>query len=321
MEKTLFYVGERPCAVWDPEIRKKNLDLLKHFDTHYFDYIADIHSAEVEAEHIQQAATALRTTYGLALETLFSLLGATLQAPKCVFGWLYQYKEGDLRLVIKGIRGIEKLHTAFRGKLTWKSLAEVIHRNLVLPDKSKEAETKARFATFWEYSATEYLDFGLRSEFNSMKHGLRIQPGGFRMAIGRQEKPNVPAPPERMQGMGGSKFGATMLTLERIGKSRLDYRVREYSRNWDLASLVGRIRIISMSIHNIISCLLILNGEEPRNFQFFWPEDIADFDRVWESNCGINACSIGSCISEENICPTTADEVEKSYDFEDKDSA
>ena len=321
MEKTLFYVGERPCAIWDPEIRKKNLQLLKGFDTGYFEYLANIHSAELDSEHAQQAATALRTTYGLALETLFSLFGATLQAPKCVFGWLYQYKEEDLRLVIRGIRGTERLHTAFRGKLTWKSLAEVIHRNLVLPDKSKEAEIKARFATFWEYSATEYLDFGSRSEFNSMKHGLRIQPGGFRAAFGLQVKPGVPAPPERMQGMGGSKFGATMLALERIGKTRLDYRVRVYSRNWDLTSLVGRIRIISMSIHNVVSCVLILNGEEPKDFQFFWPEDIADFDRAWESNCGINACSIGFCLNEENICPTSADEVEKSYNFKDEDSA
>lgn len=321
MEKSLFYVGERPCAVWDPEIRKKNLELLKHFDTHYFEYMANIHSAEVDSEHTQQAATALRTSYGLALETLFSLLGATLQAPKCVFGWLYQYKEGDLRLVVQGISGTRKLRTRFRGQLTWKSLSNTIHRNLLLSDKVKEGEIKAGFATFWDYSATEYLDLGSRSEFNSMKHGLRFQPGGFRLAFGLQEKRDVPAPPNRMEGMGGSKFGATTLTLERIGKTRLDYRVREHSRNWDLGSLAGRIRLISMSIHNVVSCLLILNGQEPSKLQFFSPEDLADFDRAWESNCGTNACSIGSCITEENICLTTADEVEKSYNFKDKDSA
>lgn len=309
----MLFIGDQAHAIWDRDIQGKNLQLLKSFDTHYFEYLANIHSAEIDSEHAQQAATALRTSYGLALETFFSLLGAALQAPDCVFGWLCRYEQEDLRLVIQGIKGTKKLRTRFRGQLTWKSLSKVIHRNLVLPDKTKEAEIKARFATFWEYLASDYLDLGSRSEFNSIKHGLRIQPGGFRVAIGIQEKPDVPAPPERMQGMGGSKFGSTILILENIGKNKCDYRVREYSRNWDLTSLVGLIRIISMSINNVVSSLLIYNGQEPAKVQFFWPEDLTDFDRAWENECNLLACSSSAIIGEGDICPTKAEDVEKTY--------
>ena len=313
MSRVMFFVGDRPHAVWDPAIRGKNLQLLRSFDTRYFEYLADVHATQIETEHGQQAATALRVSYGLALETFISLLGATIQAPSCVFGWLDLYRERDLRLIVQGIKGTKKLHTRFRGQLTWQSLSKTVHRSLVLPDKTKETEIKVHFATFWEYLASDYLDFGSRSEFNSIKHGLRVQPGGFRAAFGLQVKPGVPAPPERMQGMGGSKFGSSIIILESIGKNKIDYRVREYSQNWDLDSLVGLIRIISMSINNVISFLLIINGQEPAKVQFFWPEDLRDFDRAWENKCNILACSYSAVFGEGDICPTKAEDVEKTY--------
>jgi len=321
MMRALFFVGDRPHAVWDPDIREKNLQILRHFDTHQFEYLADVHSAQIETEHAKQAATALRTSYGLALETFFSLLGAAIQAPDCVFGWLNRYREPDLDLILRGIMGSKRLCTRYKGRLTWESLSNTVHRNLVLPDKRLEAEIKSRFALFWEYLATDYLDLAQRSEFNSAKHGLRLQPGGFRAAVGLQEHRDVPAPLERMKGIGGSEFGATILALERIGKNKFDYRVRENSRNWDLASLVGRIRIISMSVNNVVSFLLILNGQDSAQVRFFWPENLADFDTVWEFECGLLASSMGVNINVNSICPTKAEEVEKSYVDVNKESA
>lgn len=321
MGRALFFVGDRPKAVWDPDIREKNLQFLRNFDAHQFEYLANVHSAQIETEHAKQAATALRTSYGLALETFFSLLGAAIQAPDCVFGWLNRYREPDLDLVVRGIMGSKKLCIRSKGQFTWESLSNAVHRNLVLPDKRLEAGIKSRFALFWEYLANDYLDLGQRAEFNSTKHGLRIQPGGFRVAIGIQEHPDVPTPPERMKWIGRSKFGATILTLEKIGEKGLDYRVRENSRNWDLASLVGRIRIISMSVNNVVSFLLILNGQDSTQVRFFWPENLADFDTVWEFDCGLLASSMGVNINENSICPTKAEEVEKSYVDVNKESA
>src|SRR4030042_3720148 len=202
MKRVIFFVGDRPHAAWDPDIQGKNLELLRSFDIRYFEYLADVHWAQMGAEDRQRAATALRITYGLALETFFSLLGAALQAPDCVFGWLYNYKDEDLRLIVQGIKGSKMLQTRFRGQIQWASLSSAVHRNLVLPDQSKEPEIKAGFASFWASLAADHLDPGLRSEFNSIKHGMRIQPGGFRMAVGLQEHPNVPAPPEPTQGIG-----------------------------------------------------------------------------------------------------------------------
>ncbi len=154
----MFLVGEKPYAVWDPNIYGKNITFLKNFDTKYFEYLANIHSSQIGSDIAQQAATALRTSYGLGLETLFSLLGAALQAPDCVFGWLYRYKESDLALVINSINGKEKLQTRLVGHLSWEALSDLIHRNLTLADKDAENEIKSRYAKCWEYLAENYLN-------------------------------------------------------------------------------------------------------------------------------------------------------------------
>jgi hypothetical protein len=189
----------------------------------------------------------------------------------------------------------------------------MVHHSLVIADKTIEHDIKNRFAKFWKYLAKDYLDVELRHEFNSTKHGLRLQPGGLHVAIGLQERPDVPAPPERMQSMGGSDFGSTVFNIEQIGKQKHDYRILEKSKNWDLSCLAGRIRMISMSIGNVISFLLIQNGQYPSQVRFVWPEDLEDFDKVWEPGFVLHGGTVGYCIQETDICPTKEEEVEKWY--------
>jgi len=112
MQKAVFYVGKKPYAVWDPDIREKNLRLLKCFDTSYFEVSANAQCRFFKTD-AQRAAIILRLLYGFALETLFSLLAATIQAPDCVFGWLDKYRQGDLELVVRAITNSESLHTRF----------------------------------------------------------------------------------------------------------------------------------------------------------------------------------------------------------------
>jgi len=316
MEKVLFYVGKKSYAVWARDIAGKNVQFLKNYDTRQYEYLANVHMFQVDMENAQQAATALRTAYGLAQEALFSIIGAALQAPKCVFGWLSRYRERDIELVIRGIEGSTKYPNLFRGALTWQSLSNEIHKGLVLPDKAKETEIKSRFAIFWDYVSAEFMDKKLRNEYNCAKHGLRLQPGGFRVGIGIQKHPNVPVPLDKLERTNKNDFGSTILNLEKISKRKesLDFYIREDSRNWDIVSLAGRLRIISMSIHNIVSFMLISNGQNPAKPQFYWPEDLAEFDLVWESDCEINSLSIDARVSEKNIHPTKATEVIKAYD-------
>ena len=309
-------MGSRPVAVWDKDIREKNLRFLKNFDSRQFEYQADVHLERIGTKDAQQSAIAIRTTYGLALETLLSLLGATLQAPGCIFGWLSKYKERHLGHIIRGIEGNEKIDVRFKGDLTWQTVSETIHRNLIIADKVLEKEIKTKFAIFWKYLAEEYLNYTLREEFNCAKHGLRIQPGGFRIGLGIQKEINVPVPLERLQWTNRHEFGSTVFTLEEIVEDSLDHRIIEKSHNWDIASLVSRIRLISKSINNIVTFLLIVNGEDPGRQRFFWPEDMKDFERVGESDCEITSISLNSPIKASDIAQTRDIDVKKSYSDE-----
>lgn len=313
MRSVKFFVGREPYAVWDLDIQEKNIRFLKGFDVGYFEYLAKVHSDQIVDGNAQHAAIAIRTSYGLALETFFSLVGATLQAPECVFGWLYKYKKGDLSLLINTIRGTEQLRTRFASRLSWDALSSLIHLNLVLSDKDREGQIKARYAKCWEYLAQNYQDPEIRTEFNSIKHGLRLQPGGFRAAFGLQEQPGVPAPPERMTSMGGSDYGSSILKLVRIGGLEHDYRILEDLKNWDLRCLIGRLRVISMSIGNVISFLLIQNGQNPTSSRFVWPEDLEDFDKIWEPHFRLSGSTFGLNIDVHKIAPTRSEDVEKNY--------
>lgn len=316
--KALLYVGTRPLGgIWDWHLRANNLRFLKSFDSHHFEYLARLHAQGLKSKRAtrrQQAATALRTSYGLGLETLFALLGAALQAPDCVFAWLDQYRIDDLSEVIGGISGRKPFRTVFRGALGWNSISAGIHSRLVLADKAQEEAIKEDFATLWSRLAADLVDPDARHDYNSVKHGLRIQPGGFRIAVGRQDEPDTPAPPERMRWLGaGSEYGSSVFSLERIGTLRLDYSVRMKSRNWDPLALAGRLRLISMSVNNIVSCLQIVNGEDPRTVRFIWPKNLEEFVTVWRAIDGPYASSMGATFDARQIEPTTLEEIEAAY--------
>jgi hypothetical protein len=69
---------------------------------------------------------------------------------------------------------------------------------------------------------------------SSPKHGLRTRPGGLTLAIGFEETPGIPAPPEKMHNLGGSKFGTSYFSREKVLESnRINFRPRRQSRNWD----------------------------------------------------------------------------------------
>jgi hypothetical protein len=73
-------------CLWAEDVKEKSLDYLNRIDPRYFEFLATTQIQMLEGDNQQYAAMALRTTYGHALETLFALLCATVQAPKCL--WL-----------------------------------------------------------------------------------------------------------------------------------------------------------------------------------------------------------------------------------------
>jgi len=152
----------------------------------------------------------------------------------------------------------------------------------VLDDKEKESSIKSSFAQLWARLAGQLLDQDFRQEYNSIKHGLRVRPGGFYLAFGAESTPGVPAPREARRLVGHSDYGSSFWTTEKIAEPKRHIQLRRHSRNWSPEDMANGMLLISFSLTNIISCLKILNGVDPQSVQFHWFNDEEVYTLPWE---------------------------------------
>ncbi len=307
MQYSRFATDTKPWCVWDWDLKEQTATFLQTFDATYFDYLANVHAERLEGVDARHAATAIRTTYCHAMETLFALLGAIVQAPDCVWGWIQKYRPEHLDQLVEKVSNRCDVHSKVRiEQLTWHSLAEITLRCLSIPDKDKERRTKDGFGRFWGRLAHDFLSDEIRVEYNSIKHGFRISSGGSWIAMGEEETPGVPCPPEKMRVVGGSEFGSTFFEPKDLCKHNL--RLVRRSVNWDPFILCGRIRLISMSLQNLVSFLQIGHGAEASTVQFRWPKELDDFDEVWRGP-SLQSSSFSKIIELKDIKPRSPEEI------------
>lgn len=311
--RAVMCVGNQHHAVWDEGGRERNDEFLKSIDHTYFEYLAATHARGLKSKQRQQAAVALRVTYGHALETFFALAAAAVQAPHCVYGWLDRYRAEDLRLVLNALDGGAEVPHVVRGPLSWDALSVLVHRNLILDSPARTDRLRSAFARFWRRAAAEFTDQAHGFAYNAAKHGLRLRAGGFRLAMGPVHKPGEPTRPERMHSLGGSEFGATILRLERLEPHKRDYRVVMDSQNWAPGRFVSRTRLLAMSINNVVSCLRIASGANPEAMRFFWPQRLRLFHTAWAPLLGVHTMRWPAAVSPNDIQPTTRDHVLAAY--------
>jgi hypothetical protein len=293
-----FIVGERPLCVWGLDIKSDALEFLDNLDATYFEYIANSHIQNITEDkpyekESQFAALAIRMAYSQALETLFALLCAAIQAPYCIHAWIDNYQSQELYTLVRKIHNWEPVETMLSVKrVTWQTISETIFESLVLEDKEKETEIKQDFENLWSRFASQFLDNNFSLEYNSIKHGLRVRPGGFYFAIGMEEKAGVAASKEKMQMLGKSDFGSYFLASKRISESNQHIEMRRYHRNWSPEDLFWGLHLISLSITNIKSALRIINGVPASDVKFTWAIDRNSYQEPWNRATQIGVTSV-----------------------------
>jgi hypothetical protein len=263
---------------------------------------------------LQYAAVKLRTSYSHALETLFSLLIATIQSPTCPYAWVRLYSPWQLRDIVNRINQFNEFPNYWNEKLiTWEWLSSIVHRNLVLSDKEKNSEIVKKFGFFWQRLARELINDDFTHEYNSIKHGFRIKPGGFSFAFGKQDSRGVKAKPENMHLLGRSEFGSSFLSYKEIGEK--NYQFFRKFRNWNPEAMLCSLRLISFSISNVVSNLMILGGKNPENIKFTWPTHLESFDKPSELDMkvGVKSMTIENSLPDELIQHFTVDEMKERY--------
>jgi hypothetical protein len=310
--------GSRPCCFWGPALHRENSLFLESLDPQYFRFVALSHAEQLDESADQQleradrlrAAIALRNAHGQAVETLLALLGAVAQAPKFPLGWLLRYQVADLHEVIEAIdRGRPFLTLLKKTPVTWKTLSELIHAN-VPESVRRERNIMERFAQLWGRLARQFLAEDFRGEFNSIKHGLRVTPGGFSVAVGVESTPGEQPPPERMRSLGGCEFGSSFFTLSKIdGDEKHHFTLAHVSRNWRPEALTIDLNLVAQSIANVISFLRIVSGADPTTVRFEWPSDDEIFDRHREFLVSVETMKTGPRLQLADIKPVGRKEI------------
>jgi hypothetical protein len=318
----LFVVGERPFCIWGTEIRSLALEFLDSLDASYFEYIANTHLQHVSEEQPREkesqfAALTIRTAYSQALETLFALLCAAIQAPQCVHAWIDNYQSRELYGLVRLIHTRQPVVSLLSAPSpTWNAIAEAVFESLVLEDKERESAIKKGFGNLWSRFASQFLDEGLSEEYNSIKHGLRVRPGGFSIAIGSEDQPSVSPPNKKMQIIGKSEFGSSYLASQKIGDTTHHLQMKRHYRNWSPEALCWSLHLVSLSIANIKAALRILNGIPATKVNFQWPTDSEAFQEPWKRSDQTGITSMSGFQVEmrpDFIDPFSKDEVLARY--------
>jgi len=127
MDNAIFVVNQEPYCIWEISVQERNKEFLDGLDTDFFDYIVDLN---LNAADKQRASMALRSTLHHAMETMFSLLGAYIQAPDCAYAWIAKCSNLELREFVGSISRYDKdLFTKLLiDKVSWGEVSKSVFR-------------------------------------------------------------------------------------------------------------------------------------------------------------------------------------------------
>lgn len=311
MDSSIFVVNQEPYCIWEIDVQERNKEFLDGIDIDFFDYVVELH---LNSDDEKRASIALRSTLHHAMETMFSLLGAYIQAPDCAYAWIAKCSNRELRDFIGSIGNYKNdLFTKLLiERVSWEEISKSVFRGY-LPGTEKNEKTAELYARLWSRLAREFLDQSHIDEYNSIKHGFRIRSGGFSLAVGVEHEYGIPPPSEEMRALGGSEHGTTYFKLEPIGgsKGNRSLRSRRHSLNWRVEKTALLIQLVSMSITNVTSALKIANGAEGGTCKFLRPIEDEDFEKPWSFSTGVIRFDMDFVIPENEVVSTTRSELLK----------
>lgn len=295
LERAIIMVNQTPLCIWDHENTiEKNLQFLDNIDHLYFEFLARTLYQKLQTKkNNQRAAIAIRSAFSHGLETLFSLLGAFIQAPHCVQGWVLHCKNSDLYDLIDRINTYKKVPCIFKDDvLDWTKISQYVFRSLSLENEARKKEIVNGFSSFWCGCANDFTNETFTKEYNSIKHGFRVRSGGFSVQIGRKEVNGGETSQQTMQLLGSSNYGSTFYGLKKINNAINHFSWIRYARNWDPEDMIWALNLITLSIANVITAIKILNGVDPKDIKYVYPSDSKIFQKPIENTKTLGVTSM-----------------------------
>jgi hypothetical protein len=321
LHSLVFKVLDEPYCVWEEDVLGTNRRFLRGLDPDYFAYLTHIHCAATDRKH---ASVALRISSHHGLETLFSLVGAFLQAPDCVYAWVGKCSTGALRDLVRRVTA--KDSTLFRklkvDEVSWNSVATAVFRTLE-PGTEIQRAAIQQFTALWQGLAAEFSESLHIEEYNSLKHGFRVGNGGFALSIGPAAEGGEFPPDNEFQLVGRSDFGTSFVLIKPTTNNKGDraLKVSTVHVNWSFERLVRLNEAIFWSLKNITTALRAANGVDPGTPAFIVPGTTDHFDGVWRNDSGLLNMRQDSIVPAEDRFARTKSQLQRMIDAAPSDSS
>ncbi len=284
---TIFCVNKRPWLVADPDLNARNLEFLSGIDVEYFKYCLNVHRKAEVPDH-RHASIAMQSTLYHALETLFSLIGVLLQAPDCGFAWIAKCQTADLVQLLERVS--EKDQTLFtklvNQDISWEGIAL---RIVELCESKTPSDLPSEYAHYHGKClgrlAAEMINQDKRDEYNSIKHGFRIQPGGFQLwiSLANDEMPTPPSSSDGMDLVAESDYGASFFKLVPLSSSKKERGLKpeRVSTNWNPTRIMLLTQLAHSYIVNVHCALKRLNNVAGEHLFVTFP-DLRELEKPWQ---------------------------------------
>lgn len=309
MQNAVFMVNDKPYCIWDIDLKERNSKFLESIDPEYFEYSLETHMATTDKK---RAAISLRSTLHHAMETFFSLLGAFLQAPDCAYAWISKCENSDLRKLLDRINSSDD--SVFRKlnmeSLSWNGIARCVYR-AYKPGTERQQKAIDLFAKLWENLSIEFLDPNHRDEYNAIKHGFRLQSGGFAFSFAPEDGTGKPPSDDKFTLLGSSDTGSSFLRVKRSDSSRKNRSLiaERVHLNWSLDKVNLLIQAISVSILNLTSAMKIANGFNAKECRFASFVDDADFEAPWKHTVGVTSLTMPNTYDKDKVISISEEEL------------
>jgi hypothetical protein len=265
----VFGIDQKLHCVWDCNLPELNSQFLEGIDGGYFSYLSETHEAALKGQNKMRAAVALHTAYFHGLEALFSLIFAAVHSPNALPAWILKCGTIDLRDLVSAVNAKSPIPAArMRFKeYSWTLLAAFFNGPALFPKGNKgtvrEDEALLRdFGKLWSMFGSDYVDGFRQKAYNSFKHGFRIRSGGIKVSF----KEAGAAEDTPMNILGQSDFGYSFLVPQDFTKFKNSksshFAVEEWHINCHPEYSVEALRLISISIHNVVATLKKLGTGE-----------------------------------------------------------
>jgi hypothetical protein len=303
----IFLINESPNCIWDYELAKTNKTFLTSIDPSYYRYIAETFEKDLENSDKDiryRASLALRASFYQALETFFLLVGAMVQAPECEYAYVLKASTSQVKLVANRIETKTFTDHCFflDNDLTWQEIARIIFEPADHPTKQHAI---IKFSECWSLFAKEFCDPLNTSEYNSLKHGLRVSPGGFNLFKSKTKLADDLSG-ENRQHVGGNEYGSSFFVKAPIDGSKLGRKDPHFTSkmvllNWSPSNVVNALKVLSYSIRNIASYLCARNKLDFKFISFQTPGNIDYLLSPWSDRITVLNSTVFYKVKERQV--------------------